>query len=103
MKRIGIAASKIAKGNLVLYNIYVVVISSIFSLFIFLIAGATVIFAIFIISYLSNEILPPQYKNDWKAIIYFCMSSLSAITLLFNFWAIYRNMKVKNKKANNQP
>jgi len=45
MKRIGIAASKISKGNLALYNFCVVLISVLFSLSIFVVAGSTVIFA----------------------------------------------------------
>ena len=40
MERIGIAASKIAQGNLFLYNICVIVISFLFSLFIFFISIA---------------------------------------------------------------
>ncbi|MBF0384846.1 MAG: hypothetical protein HQL27_03145 [Candidatus Omnitrophica bacterium] len=98
MKRIGIAAGKIAKGNLVLYNTYVIAISSVFSFFVFLIAGSIVIFALFIISYLSNEISPGLFNKNWDPVLIFCMISLTIVTLLFNLWAIYRNLKVKTKK-----
>ena len=57
MKRIGIAASTISKGNLFLYNFYVVLIAMLFSLFIFIIAGSIVIFALAIIKYVGTEII----------------------------------------------
>lgn len=38
MERIGIAASKIAKGNLLLYNSYVVLIAFLLSVLLFLIS-----------------------------------------------------------------
>ena len=43
MLRIGIAASKMSKGSLLSYNLYVILIACLFSLFIFLICGFSIL------------------------------------------------------------
>jgi hypothetical protein len=96
MKRIGIAASKIAKGSIVLYNSYVVLISIFFSVFIFVIAGATVVFSIGIISYVAKEILP--FERNWESILRICMISLTVIIVLFNIMAISMNLKFLKRR-----
>ena len=68
MERIGIAASKISKGNLLFYNCYVVLISSLFSFFIFVLTGATVFFALVIISYLGVGIIGLDFERSWPTI-----------------------------------
>lgn len=94
MKRIGIAASIIAKNNPVLYNFYVVLISFLFSLFIFVVAGSTVVFALVVISYLGNEILPLEMKKDWSFVLSLCMVSLTMVVVIFNVLAISVNIKL---------
>ena len=94
MKRIGIAASKISKGNRALFNFYVVAISVLFSLFIFLVAGSTVVFALKIIQYVSNEIMGIEFKKSWESILMVCMVSLTVIITLFNAFAITTNMRL---------
>ena len=93
MKRVGIAASKIAKGNLVLYNCYVVAIASLFSLFIFIVSGFVVVFALIIIAYVSKEIMLINLEKDWSYILTVCMVSLTIIIALFNLLLISRNLK----------
>ncbi len=94
MKRIGIAASKMAKGNRALYNGYVVLISALFSLFIFVIAGASVVFALIIIATIGNEIMPDDnFTENWKSILTVCMVSLTVIIAIFNVFAITKNIK----------
>jgi len=93
MKRIGIAASKMSKGSLVLYNFYVILISILFSLFIFIIAGSTVIFALAIIRYVGNEIIGVDFDKNWRSIFTVCMVSLTVVTTLFNLFAIIINLK----------
>ena len=94
MKRIGIAASKISKGNLALYNFYVVVISVLFSLFIFITAGSTIIFSLAVINYVGNEIMGVEFEQSWQSILTVCMVSLTIVTTLFNLFAISKNMKL---------
>ena len=98
MERIGIAASKMAKGNIPLYNFYVVLISFLFSLFIFILAGCTVVFSLIVISYLTNEIASFQVVKDWSTILALCMISLSVITVLFMLIAISKNIKFPKSK-----
>jgi len=98
MKRIGIAASKIAKGNWALYNFYVVVISFLFSLLIFVMSGATVVFALIILSYIGNEIMP-ELEKSWSSVQNICMGSLTIIVVLFNLMAISINMKLPKDQS----
>ncbi|OGX35902.1 MAG: hypothetical protein A3C36_01425 [Omnitrophica WOR_2 bacterium RIFCSPHIGHO2_02_FULL_52_10] len=98
MKRIGIAASKISKGNLVLYHVYVVLISLLFSLFIFLVAGSTVLFALVIIQYVGSEIMGIDFERRWESILAVCMVSLTVIITLFNLAAILINLRIPKLK-----
>lgn len=97
MKRIGIAASKIAKGNWVLYNCYVVLISFLFSLFIFVIAGATVVLALAIVAYVGSEIMAFEFEKAWSAVLPICMMSLTIVVAVFNLFAISQNLKLPKK------
>ncbi|MCK5083795.1 MAG: hypothetical protein KAR31_12880 [Candidatus Omnitrophica bacterium] len=99
MKRIGIVASRISKGNLVLYNVYVVLIAALFSLFIFIVAGSTVIFALTIIKYVGNEIMGVEFERSWQSILTVCMVSLTIVVTLFNLFAISRNLKLPRMKG----
>ena len=99
MKRIGIAASKISKGNLVLYNVYVVLISALFSLFIFIVAGSTIIFALAIIKYVGSEIMGVEFERSWQSILVVCMVSLTIVITLFNLFAISTNLKLPRIKG----
>ena len=93
MKRIGIVSSRISKGNRALYNLYVVLISMLFSVFIFVMAGSTVIFALAIIKYVGTEIMGMEFENSWKSILSVCMVSLTMVVALFNLFAILINFK----------
>lgn len=95
MKRIGIAASKMAKDRIIVYNVYVIVISFLLSLFIFILAGSMLIFAFTIISYVGNEIMPSDFEKDWSSIFAICMISLSTIIVLFTLFAIFLNVKIQ--------
>ncbi|HBR14850.1 MAG TPA: hypothetical protein DD723_04810 [Candidatus Omnitrophica bacterium] len=94
MKRIGVAASKMAKGNLVLYNCYVVLISFLFSLFILIVAGSSVVLAIIILAYVANEIMGVELEKSWSSILSVCMVSLTVIIAVFNLFAISQNIKL---------
>jgi len=94
MERIGIAASKIAQGNLFLYNLFVVLIAFLFSLFLFFIAGASIILALIIIGYVVNS-LSTDFGESWLLVVRFCMGVLTVVVVLFNFFAICRNFKIK--------
>lgn len=94
MKRIGIAASKISKGNVPLYNLYVVLISCLFSLCIFIAAGATIALALMLIGYIVTEIMGVEFKRDWSLVMMVCMTTLTIVIALFNIFAILINVRV---------
>ena len=95
VERIGIAASKISKGNLLLYNGCVVAISFLFSLFIFIIAGASVFFSLMVISYIATEIMGIDFARKWTAVFGVCMITLTVLAALFNLLAISKNIKFR--------
>jgi len=93
MKRIGIVARNISKGNRVLYNFYVVLISVLFSLFMFIIVGSTVIFSLAIIKYIGSEIMGMDFEKNWESILSVCMVSLTVVVAFFNLFGILINLK----------
>ena len=98
MERIGIAASKIAQGHLWLYNLAVILISFLFSFFIFFIAGSSIVLALIIIGYVVNGILPNDLWDDWRGVIRVCMISLTIIVSIFTLFAILKNIRLKMRK-----
>lgn len=94
MERIGRAASKISRDSLLFYNLYVVLISLLFSLFIFVVAGSTVLFAMIIIFYVGKEVLGVDIFPDQKNILVLCFMCLTVVTGVFNLLAILKNIKI---------
>ena len=99
MKRIGIAASKMAKGNLALYNLYVVLISFLFSSFIFIVAGASVVLALALIEYMASEVMALGPKQDSSFILTVCMVSLTVVVTLLTLFVISSNIRFSKNKA----
>jgi len=93
MKRIGITASKISKGNIVLYNLCVILISVLFSLLVFVVAGSTVLFALGIIKFVGNATMGIDFEASRRSILVVCMASLTVVITLFNLFAILMNLK----------
>ena len=87
MKRIGIAASKMAKGNFVLYNLYVVLISILFSLFIYVVSGSSIVLALITIYYIINGVMPLEFESTWGSMFYLCMATLTVIVSIINLVA----------------
>ncbi|MDP2653006.1 MAG: hypothetical protein Q8Q08_03135 [Candidatus Omnitrophota bacterium] len=97
MERIGRAASKIAQGNIFVYNFIVVALSFMFSLLLYLVAGSSIILALAIIGYVANGVTTTDISQEWRAIIKVCMASLTAVVVTFNFLAILKNARIKMK------
>jgi len=89
MKRIGIAASRISKGNSLLYHSLVVVISCLVSFFLYVVVGSTVVFALAIIAYVSNE-TADQVRAT-------CLIVLGFVIAVFNLMAIIINIRWPHK------
>jgi hypothetical protein len=98
MKRIGMAASKMAKDSLFLYNAYVILLAFLFSLFIFLIAGATVLIALFVFGYLATEFKIFDFAKSKDTIFVLCIISLTSITIIFNILAVIKNIQLPHRE-----
>ena len=97
MERIGIAASKIAKGNIYMYNLCVISISFIFSFFLFIIAGSSILFALIVIGYIGTEVMALEFERSWPTMMTLCMITLTIIIGVFNLMAIMKNIKFQQK------
>ncbi len=95
MKRIGIAASKISEGNIVLYNVFVLVLSTLFSLLIFFLSAFSVFVAIYVIHALMTGTTEFNFSSSWGGILKSCMIALAVMTGLLNLCAIGVNVKLK--------
>ena len=95
MERIGLAASKVAKGNLFLYNLTVILLSFLCCFMMFVIAGTTILLSLIVLGYIMNGLLPQDYSQDWLAVIRLCMLSLTVVMSIVNMFAISRNIKFK--------
>ena len=97
MKRIGMAASRISKGNVRLYNIYVVLISLIVSIFLFLIAGLAVLLAIGIVMLFGPETMTEELRENWQTVTTVCVQALLLVVVVFNMIALIANMKLARR------
>lgn len=95
MERIGIAASKMAKGNLVLYNFYVLLLAFLISLILFLVAGSAIFLALVAIGFIAQGVVPDSVKNEWLGLLPVCMISLTVTICLIALYAIVKNLKFR--------
>ncbi len=95
MERIGRAASKIAKGNFFIYNLFVVLISSLFSLLVFFLSGCAIVITLVIIAYLSARGKAPDLESGWMPVMLICLISLGAVVFILNLCAILKNIRFR--------
>jgi hypothetical protein len=94
MERIGRIASKMSRDSILLYNVCVIFLSGLFSLFVFVVAGGTLLLSMIIIFYVGKEILGLDVFPEEKSILVLCFMSLAAVTGVFNLLAILKNIKI---------
>ncbi|MCB9772444.1 MAG: hypothetical protein H6754_07840 [Candidatus Omnitrophica bacterium] len=95
MERIGIAASKIAKGNLFLYNVYVIVLSFLLSLLLFLLAGSAIFLGLWVIRLVIGPLIPSMSQKLWNVIFSFSLISLTFVVTSVSLVAVSKNIKFK--------
>lgn len=95
MKRIGIAASKISPGNILLYNVFVFILSTLFSILVFVLSGFSIFVAIYIIHALTTGSTVFDFYSVWGGILKSCMVALAVMMGIFNMCAIGVNLKLK--------
>jgi len=95
MDRIGFAASKMAKDNLLLYNLAVVLLVFLLSAILFLIAGGSTFLALVAIGFLYHGIVPGGPTSEWWVLINICMAVLSIAIAVISLVAIVKNLKFR--------
>ena len=98
MERIGITASKIAKGNLFLYNVTVILLISLFSFLVFLICSAAFFIILIIIEYLNKIQTMPEIYQGWIPVMMTCLVSIAVGVGIFALSALIQNIKLKKSK-----
>ena len=98
MLRIGIAASKMSKGGLLSYNLYVILIACFFSLLIFLICGFSILLIVFLVSITLHVLMPADFHVGWVHMFKICLIVLGLVVGVLNIVAILKNIQfTKNK------
>lgn len=98
MKRIGDAASRMAQGDVVKYNFFVVAISFLFSLIIFLISEFCVLAVILILSLLVRGFMHKHSPGSWFGIVKVSSLGIGALVALLNACAIAINLRFNKDK-----
>jgi len=98
MLRIGIAASKMSKGSLLTYNLYVILISCVFSLFVFLICGFSILPVVFLVSLILHALKPTGFHAGWVHMFKICLIVSAVVVGIFNTVAIFKNIQFTKKK-----
>lgn len=89
------AASQIAQGNSVLYHTFVVLISFLCSLLVFVISGLAIVLGLVLISALLRLPSMVDLELGIASPLSICLIVLVVVTVLFNIYAIGMNIKIK--------
>ena len=92
MKRIGIAASRIAKDDLLFYNVFVLLISFLVSFIIFLVAAFFILAGVALISCLTKGFMAMDVGGGFFR---FALIGLAIVTGIINLVAVVVNIKFK--------
>lgn len=95
MERIGIAASKMAKDNLVLYNLYVLLLAFLIAFILFLIAGGAIFLAMVAIGVATQGTVPVGFQNERLLLFKLCMMTLTVVVSGIMVAAIVKNVKFR--------
>ena len=98
MQRIGIAASKIAQGNLLKYNVFVILIAFLCALLLFFVCGLSIVTALFLISLVFRHFLPSEFHTAWLAIVRICLAALGVVIGALYIAAVAKNIKLTKQK-----
>jgi hypothetical protein len=95
MKRIGVAASKISHGNVWLYNVYVLILTTLFAFLIVLLAGFAIFLALYLMCALSTGSTIFDLHSGWGEILKSCLVALAIVSGVFTLCAVGVNIKIK--------
>lgn len=95
MERIGIASSKIAKGNLFLYNACVFFLAFLTALLLFLLAGSAIFLGLWIIRLVFGPLIPAMGQGEWNLIFCYSLTVLTALVAMVALAAVLKNVRFK--------
>lgn len=95
MKRIGIAASRIAKENITLYNCFVFLLAGLFSFLVFVLSGVSLLLGFMLLSWIDHTFLVFDPSTGLSPVFKICMAVLAVVVGLMNMIAIGMNIRVK--------
>jgi hypothetical protein len=95
MLRIGLAASKIAQGNLWFYHLSVVVITCLFALCTFFVCGFILGVTIFVLSLVALHVLHLGDGQIWLGVLRICLYLLGILVGIAALIAIMKNIKFR--------
>ncbi len=96
MRRIGIAASKIARGNVAVYHVCVVCIALLCALLLLCVCGFAIISVLFVLSLILRPFVP-AFHNAWFDIVKVSVLALSGVVGVLTIIAILKNIKWHTK------
>ncbi len=98
MRRIGIIAEHIAKGNLFLYHFYVLLYSSLISLIVFLLSAFTIIIGVSVVVLVMRQPVVLTPESLFAKLLFISLMVLAGVVGILNLWVVVYNIRLRNKK-----
>lgn len=98
MRRIGITASRMAQGNWVRYNLFVIGISMLCASILFVVSSISVLVALSLVFLVLRFFLPLAAVDVWLMVVKIVLSTLAVIIGLLNALAIIKNVRFTRPK-----
>lgn len=95
MKRIGIAASRIAKGNLWVYHLSVLFLSSLFSFLVFVLSAFSLLVGFGLLSFISKAFVIFEAGRGFSPAFLVAMAALAVVVGIMNLVAIIMNIRIR--------
>ncbi len=92
MKRIGIAASKLAQGNLVLYNAWVIGLTLILTVVLLVLAGIPTFVALTLMGHALEAFFPDSFGPQWTEVVQVSMAAVIMLVLGLAGAGLFQNM-----------
>lgn len=95
MKRIGIAASRVAKENIGLYNFFVFLFSSLFSFLVFVLSAFSLLAGFVALSFVNKGFVVFEPGAGFSPTFTMCMVALAAVIAVMNMVVIGMNIRLR--------
>ncbi len=97
MKRIGLIASKLSQANLISYNIWVFVLSSICAVVLFVVCASAVVTGLFLVSLVWRQATGNPLPGAFSFVVQASLIILAVMIAILQFWAIVKNIRLRKK------